>query len=288
MGMSKLSKSDAIRVVVRELGDVAAGEIAAEIKRRFGVAVSAGMVRAVRSRDVREGYGLGGQQAEPAPVRRRVLQADDDEHEPGVRAGDDLRQNDGDDGDDGDGDVLRSDDELIALIDRVSAAIGKALHGKPQQISGNSSLIGMISEILDDPEVRGDHEPYEYALSDGPGGLKVLRLYAAGEVPVPLPEPEPEPEPLVRYRPPKGRRRRNPVCQFCGRSKGFSTPQLYLVHGGALGPRQRLLCALHAQAETAANAVAIPYSEEPGGHGITQMITPAVRRLMESAKALNG
>jgi len=286
MGVSKLSKSDAIRVVVSELGDVAAGEIAAEIRRRFGIAVSAGAVRAVRSRDRKEGYGLGGQQAVPALVRRRVLQVDGDEHEPSVRAGDDLRHDDRDGDGDGDGDgdreggdLLDSDEQLLDLIGRVSDAIGKATAGKPQQISGNSVLIGTISEILDDPEVRGDNEPYEYAVSDGPRGLKTLKLFAAGVVPVPLPEPmpEPEPEPVVKYRPPRSRKRREPACAFCGRAKGFSTPQLYLVHGGALGPRQQLLCLLHTMGETAAGAIAVPYAEEPRGQGITQVVTPAVR-----------
>jgi hypothetical protein len=97
-----------------------------------------------------------------------------------------------------------------------------------------------------------------------------------------LPAPR-APVPVTRTR-----RAPEPVCQFCGRAKGFSTPQLYLVHGGALGPRQRLLCALHAMAETSAGAVAVPYAEELGGHGVTQIVTPAVRRLAETVRSLSG
>jgi hypothetical protein len=286
------SKSDAVREILAEMPDAQASDIADAVADRFGVSVSAAYVRVVKSRGAVSSDGR-------IPPRIRTMPRDEPATEPRIPRAPkpprstprvhapvktatphDDRYSGGYSSDDL-GDDL-SDEELYAWIDKVEAAVRQAVSGQPQAVTDTPEIIQMISEICDDPELRANNQPFAYEILTATDGTQTLRLYA--DVPVPAPKP-------------RGNRRgkqREPGCEWCGNRQAISGVNLYLVHGGALGNRQRILCQMHATPEAAAGATVTPYQVYSDLYGPV-VIRPAKtpmqewrERVMQSAGTIVG
>jgi hypothetical protein len=279
------SKSDLIRGVLTELPDASAPEIADVVFSRYGVTVAVGSVRAVKSRDNARGEGLPGHGGSiPSRYRPRgpafnvdPPQYDDDSsHVPfeqpimsrtsvrtqtpvpiPERAGNELSPED------------LADEELYALIDRVEYAVRRATAGHMQQVTGNGELIQTIADICDDPALRAANKPFRYELVSLPDGRQTLRLYS--DTPVPI-------RPVTS----RGKRaRQEPGCEWCADRQAIPGVSLYLVRGGALGNRQRILCVMHAEPEVRAGATATPYRVYQEIYSDAAVIVPAKTPMQE-------
>jgi hypothetical protein len=248
------SKSDAVRMVLAQMPDAQASDVADTVADRFGVSVSAAYVRVVKSRNAASSDGRN-------PPRTRTVPRDEPVTEPRIprqpkpprstpRAHAPVKTADiRDDGYSGyQATEDQADQELYAWIDKVEAAVRQAVSGQPQAVTDTPEMIQMISEICDDPELREANRPFSYEILTSTDGMQTLRLYA--DVPVPAQQPRANR---------RGKRTREPRCEWCGNRQATAGVNLYVVRGGALGDRQRILCQMHATPEAAAGATVTPY-----------------------------
>lgn len=291
-----MKKVEAVRAVLADMPDAQAAEVAEAVWDRYGIETNAAYCRVVKSRAAREdsseprsALSVPASRSLPGPVMAAQQIA-----APALRAPAPARR--------APGPARRapaprppardeSDQEyawVMRLLDKTIEGIGRALSGQPQRITGDEELIRNIEGVLSDPEVKADWPGYTWDTYFGPGDFKTLVLYAEGTRPYdpPLAKGIESYAPLpMPAKPGKAKRKQSERgCDFCGRQKGFATSQLYAVTGGAIGPRTRILCAMHAQAEAAGYADVKPYRQPPtSGFGLVKPEPSAFARMIADA-----
>lgn len=284
-----------LKVLERFPADTAASVIADAVWQQHGISLSPAYVRTVRSRAARGEVSSSSPsvstRAAPAAARapgpRAAAIAVAPKPAPVVpRPARELAEPELDQG----------DQQVIAQINSVVKAVERALSGKPQQIVGSVELIGHITEICNDPELREEFPGFEIDTFFVPNGMKALVIRSA-DLPLSDPVMAKSVIPSVPVDIPRPRaarkRRQEPVCEFCdGKRLGVPGANLYRCSGGPLGPRLRILCGLHAAPEAAAGADVKPYRVQVGEQFSAGLVgtrkTPYMQQLTELAKSVGS
>lgn len=158
------------------------------------------------------------------------------------------------------------------MLDQIIAAAEVALTGNPQWMDSSPVKIAHYRQVVETSGILEANPDLKFYVEPLPGGLHRLMLHNAAPTdstpvePVPVnarveyPSNQYE-SPVIRRQIPRnrGKAHKDLTCEYCGRQKGYQTPQLYRVTGGAIGSKEWILCAMHAGQESAVGAEVRPY-----------------------------
>jgi hypothetical protein len=285
-----VNKADVVREVLAELGqDAPAPDVAAIVRDRYGVNVSAAYVRVCRSRDAREASAHAGVRTDgipgsdsprPARIRPAPLTV------PALRPRAPVRPSPR--ADEADPEEL----EIFRKIDRVVEAINHVLStGNPLQVTGSESLVREISDICDDEGLRADYPAgWEYEIFRVPDGRFALAIKPARIEPIyanRVPVDTPVSIPVMTH---ERRRTKEVTCEFCnGRRSVAPGTNLYRVQSPVFGPRPIILCQMHAQPESTVPGTNIQPYRMYGEQFSANVIVPrksAYQKMIDTAKSV--